>query len=96
VQRLAHAVALWTVERSPLSRNRRTVTWEVRYAQAVALGLTERIIDSEGLYGLYGGDQMFIKFIENRLGKFPDLETRKFVDVATCFYRWQHVATNRE
>ncbi len=39
---------------------------------------------------------MFIGFIERAAEKFPDVETREFVDVATCLYRWQHVAANRE
>ena len=39
---------------------------------------------------------MFIGFIESAAEKFPTVETREFVDVATCFYQWQHVATNRD
>jgi len=37
---------------------------------------------------------MFIGFIENVLEKFPDIETGEFVDVATCFSWWRHVAVN--
>ena len=39
---------------------------------------------------------MFIRFIESAAEKFPDVETRGFVDVATCLYRWQHVVANRD
>ncbi len=39
---------------------------------------------------------MFIRFIESATEKFSDVETREFVNVATCLYRWQHVAANRE
>ena len=39
---------------------------------------------------------MFIRFIENVLEKLPDIKTGEFVDPATCRYRWQHVAANRD
>jgi len=39
---------------------------------------------------------MFIEFIESAAEKFPDVETGEFVDVATCRYRRQHVAANRD
>jgi len=42
------------------------------------------------------GQQMLIKFRENVLEKFPDIETGEFVDPATCRSRRQQVAANRE
>jgi hypothetical protein len=39
---------------------------------------------------------MFIRFIENVLEKFPDIETGEFVDVEACLHRWQHVAANSD
>lgn len=39
---------------------------------------------------------MFIGFIESAAEKLPDVETGEFIDVETRFYRWQHVAANRD
>jgi hypothetical protein len=39
---------------------------------------------------------MFIRFIESAVEKFPAVTTGEFVDVATCFYRRQHVAANSD
>ena len=39
---------------------------------------------------------MFIGVIESAAETFPDVETEEFADTETCFYRWQHVAANRE
>ena len=39
---------------------------------------------------------MFTRFIESAAAKFLDVETREFVDVATCLYRRRHVAANRD
>jgi hypothetical protein len=33
-------------------------------------------------------------FIERAGEKFPDVATREFVNVATCFYQQRHVAAN--
>src|SRR5215510_16121634 len=39
---------------------------------------------------------MFVRFIESESEKFPERETGRFVEITTCFYRWRHVAANRE